>query len=66
MVIYKAEMDTWTHSQDYPVSKIFYTKASASKYIKRALKIYPYAKITLYKYPKTGKAIKVGTYKWGK
>jgi len=62
-MLYEARMDTWTHSQDYPISKTFYTKKQAVKYIRRALSIYPYAHISLWKYQKTGKRKKVAVYR---
>jgi len=62
-MIYEAKMNTWTHSQDYPISKTFYTKKQAVNYINRALKIYPYAEITLSKYPKTGKVKRLSVYR---
>lgn len=62
-MLYEARMNTWTHSQDYPISKTFYTKKQVDKYISRALKIYPYAKIELWKYTSTGKRKKVSSYK---
>ena len=62
-MLYEARMNTWTHSQDYPISKTFYTKKQADVYIKRALRIYPYAEITLSKYPKTGKTKKLAVYR---
>ena len=62
-MLYEAKMNVWTHSQDYPVSKTFYTKKQAVKYINLALKIYPYAEITLSKYPKTGKAKRLSVYR---
>jgi len=59
---YLAKMNTWTHDRDYPISKTFMKKKTAMAYIKRALKIYPYAKITLYSYTNDGKQKSQKTY----
>lgn len=63
---YLAKMNGWTHDRDYPISKTFIKKKTAMAYIKRALNIYPYAKITLYKYTNDGKQSVDGTYKISK
>jgi len=54
---YVAKMDSYVHNHNYPVTKTFFEKTSAIEYIKRALKIYPYVKITLFK--NTEKTIKI-------
>ena len=50
MTMYVARMNSWVHDNNYPVSKTFRGKKPALDYIKKALAIYPYVKITLYKY----------------
>jgi len=60
---YVARMNTWTHDNDYPITKTFLKKPLALKYIKRALAIYPYTKITLYGYTDAGKCTSEKTYK---
>jgi len=60
---YVARMNSWVHSGSYPITNTFLKKSNAVKYIKRALAIYPYVKITLYKYTNDGKSSVVKTYK---
>ena len=60
---YVARMNSWVHDSDYPVTKTFWKKALAMKYIKQALAIYPYVEIELYQYKKDGTMNIVGNYK---
>lgn len=59
---YEVRMSSWVHAPDYPMSKRFEQKATAMKYIRRALNIYPYVKITLYKHTADGNSVKDGIY----
>ncbi len=59
---YVARMNSWVHDTEYPITKTFLKKDRAMKYIKQALAIYPYVKITLYKYTNDGKGKQVGVY----
>ena len=61
-MIYVAKMNSWVHSSEYPITKTTRTKKAAIEYMKRALSIYPYVKITLYKYPTNGEQTKIKTY----
>ena len=46
---YMTKMDSYVHNSNYPVTKNFSKKSTAIDFMKRALRIYPYVKITLYK-----------------
>ena len=48
-IMYMTKMDAYVHNKDYPITKNFTKKSTAVTFIKRALKIYPYVKIKLYK-----------------
>jgi hypothetical protein len=59
---YEARMSSWVHEPDYPISKGFNQKVTAMQYIRRALNIYPYVKITLYKCTMDENCVKDGSY----
>jgi len=63
---YVARMNSWVHDTDYPVTKTFFKKERAMKYIKQALAIYPYVTIELYQYKKDGSMKILGNYKQGR
>jgi len=48
-ISYMTKMDSYVYNRNYPVTKNFEKKSTAVAFIKRALKIYPYVKIILYK-----------------
>lgn len=56
-------MDAYVHNHNYPISKLFNKKVNAVEYIKRALKLYPYVRIILYSYSKSGTRLKKEKWK---
>jgi len=60
--LYVVRMNTYVYDREYPISMSFFSLRKAQSYIKQALAIYPYVKLTLHKQHLNGESEFVGTY----